>query len=210
MESTVEDTGYESEKQKAWKNFLKMYLVLAVLFLIMFAMRSTVTILQVYVPDISATFSMTEGRLAIIFTIYNITAAIFSLIVGPIIERIGYKIIMYTGMFTYAFAIGLSAIAPQFWLLALAQAIGGIGASFFGPATIAYAGDYFPKEKLSTAIGLIMSSFYVATIVAVPINAYIAELLNWQWGVGVMAILSFLVFVLILFFIPKINILSVS
>ncbi|MGC9778611.1 MAG: MFS transporter [Candidatus Heimdallarchaeota archaeon] len=199
------ENNNNSEKQKAWKNFLKMYLVLAILFLIMFAMRSTVTILQVYVPDISATFAMTEGRIAIIFTIYNLTAALFSLFVGPITERVGYKVIMYTGMFTYAIAIGLSALAVQFWMLALAQSIGGIGASFFGPATIAYAGDYFPKEKISTAIGLIMSSFYVATIVAVPINTYIAELLNWQWAVGVMAILSLLVFILIIMIVPRIK-----
>ncbi len=205
IEISSENNNNNSEKQKAWKNFLKMYLVLAILFLIMFAMRSTVTILQVYVPDISATFAMTEGRIAIIFTIYNLTAALFSLFVGPITERIGYKVIMYTGMITYAIAIGLSALAVQFWMLALAQAIGGIGASFFGPATIAYAGDYFPKEKISTAIGFIMSSFYIATIVAVPINTYIAELLNWQWSVGVMAILSFLVFILIIMIVPRIK-----
>ncbi|MCK5046797.1 MAG: MFS transporter, partial [Candidatus Heimdallarchaeota archaeon] len=56
-----------------------------------------------------------------------------------------------------------------------------------------------------TAIGLIMSSFYVATIVAVPLIALVAEKLSWQWGLGIMAILSFLVFVLILLIVPRIK-----
>ncbi len=192
-------------KQGFWNDFLKIYLVLALLFLVMFTMRATITILQVFVPDISATFYMTEGKLAVIFTIYNMCAAFFSLIIGPLFERIGYKFMIYSGMIIYALAIGISSLAPDFWMIALGQAIGGIGAACFGPAILAYASDYFPKGKSSTAIGIIMSSFYVATIVAVPINTYIASLLDWRWAVGIMAILSFLVAILIILFIPRLK-----
>lgn len=192
-------------KEKNWKSFLKMYLVLGVLFLIMFTMRSTMTSLQMFVPYISATIGEPVKTVAIMFTVYSATAAVFSLLVGPITERIGYKIVMYTGMFVFAVAIMLLAIATKFWLMAFSQAIAGIGGACFGPAAIAYAGDYFPKKKLSTAIGLIMSSFYVATIVAVPLIALVAEKLMWQWGVGIMAILSFIVFVLVLLIVPRIK-----
>ena len=194
-----------SSKEKNWKNFLKMYLVLGVLFLIMFAMRSAVTSLQMFVPYISVTIGEPVEIIVIMFLVYSSTAAIFSLIVGPITERIGYKIVMYAGMFIFAVAIMLLALATKFWILVFGQAIAGIGGACFGPAAIAYAGDYFPKNKLSTAIGLIMSSFYVATIVAVPLIALVAEKLSWQWGLGIMAILSFLVFVLILLIVPRIK-----
>jgi predicted MFS family arabinose efflux permease len=195
------------EDDKFWQKFLRIYLVLALLFLVMFTMRATVTILQVFVPDISSTFTMEEGDLAIIFTIYNITAAVVSLFSGPISERIGYKTMVYAGMFIYAIAIAITAFAPaeHFWVLALGQSFAGIGAAFFGPSNIAYASDYFPKERSSTAIGIIMSSFYVATIVAVPINAYVAQLLNWRWGVGIMAILALLVAILILLLVPRLK-----
>jgi predicted MFS family arabinose efflux permease len=192
-------------KKDFWDNFLKIYLILALLFLVMFTIRATVTIMQVFVPDISLTFEMTEGKLAVIFTIYNMFAAFFSLFVGPLSEKIGYKIMIYSGMFIYAVAIAFSAFAPDFWMIALGQALGGIGAAGFGPAIIAYASDYFPKEKSSTAIGIIMSSFYVATIVAVPINTYVAKLLDWRWAVGIMAILSLLVAILIISFIPRLK-----
>ncbi|MHA1121779.1 MAG: MFS transporter [Candidatus Heimdallarchaeota archaeon] len=192
-------------KEKNWKNFLKIYLVLGVLFLIMFTMRSTVTALQMFVPYISDSIGEPIEIVVIMFIVYSATAAVFSLLVGPLMERIGYKIVMYTGMFIFAVAIMLLAIATSFWLMAFSQAIAGIGGACFGPAAIAYAGDYFPKKKLSTAIGLIMSSFYVATIVAVPLIALVAEKLIWQWGVGIMAILSFIVFVLIMLIVPRIK-----
>ncbi len=206
--STIDtDISNQNVKQNKWKDFLQMYLVLAVLFLVMFTMRATVTILGVLlpdiVPDISSNFLMTESRLAVIFTIYNMTAAFFSLFVGPITERIGYKIILYTGMFIFVLGTAISSFTSQFWVMGLAQGIAGLGAAFFGPATIAFAGEYFPKERKSTAIGIIMSSFYVATIVIVPINSYIAVILSWRWAIGIMGIIGGGVALLLIFIIPK-------
>ncbi|MBN1330759.1 MAG: MFS transporter [Candidatus Heimdallarchaeota archaeon] len=197
----------QNNRKIKWKDFLKMYLVLAILFLIMFTMRATVTILGVLlpdiVPDITSNFIMTESRLAVIFTIYNMTAAFFSLFVGPVTERFGYKIILYSGMFIFSIGTAISSFTTQFWVMGLAQGIAGLGASFFGPATIAFAGEYFPKERISTAIGIIMSSFYVATIIIVPINSYIAALFSWRWAVGIMSIIGGTIAVLIIFIIPK-------
>jgi len=189
----------QQQNGKSWKSFLKVYLVLAVLFFVMFTMRSTVTILQVFVPNLSSAFSVTEGTIAIMFTIYNLSAAFVSLLIGPVVERFGYKLMMFTGMFIFATAVMFSTFATEFWTMAITQAVAGIGAACFGPANIAYAGDYFPKSKRTTAIGLIMSSFYIGSIIAVPINAYVADLLDWRWGVRTMSIFSFLVFLMILF-----------
>jgi len=192
-------------KERNWKKFLKMYLVLGVLFLIMFTMRSTLTGLQMFVPYISLSIGEPVEIIVIMFIIYSSVAAVFSLLVGPITERIGYKIIMNVGMFTFAIAIMLISIAPKFWLMCVGEAIAGFGGACFGTGVIAYAGDYFPKKYLSTAIGLIMSAFYVGTIVAVPLIALVAEKLVWRWGLGIMAILSFIVFVLILLIVPRIK-----
>ncbi|NHJ47890.1 MAG: MFS transporter [Asgard group archaeon] len=195
-----------NKDKKEWKKFLKIYLVLAILFLVMFTMRATVTILQVFVPDMTIFFEMgEEAKLTIIFTIYNMSAAAISLFVGPLSEKIGYKIMIYTGMIVFASAMMISTLAIDFWMLALGQSLAGIGAALFGPSVIAYASDYFPKEKSSTAIGIIMSSFYVATIIVVPINSYIADLLNWRWGVGIMVILGFLVAILIILIVPRLK-----
>lgn len=198
----VED---QQKNDKSWKSFLKVYLVLAVLFFVMFTMRSTVTILQVFVPNLSTSFKVTEGTIAILFAIYNLSAAFVSLLIGPVVERFGYKLMMYIGMFIFATATMFSTFATKFWMMAITQVVAGIGAACFGPANIAYAGDFFPKTKRTTAIGLIMSSFYIGSIVAVPINSYIADLFNWQWGVRTMSIFSFLVFLMILFIIPRIK-----
>ncbi len=202
---TLQIVENQQKNGKSWKSFLKVYLVLIVLFFVMFTMRSTVSILQVFVPNLSNSFEVTEGTIAILFTIYNLSAAFVSLLIGPVVERFGYKLMMYTGMFIFATAVMFSTFATEFWTMAITQVFAGIGAACFGPANIAYAGDYFPKSKRTTAIGLIMSSFYIGSIIAVPINAYVADILDWRWGVRIMAIFSFLVFLMLLFIIPKIK-----
>ncbi|MFW9922101.1 MAG: MFS transporter [Candidatus Thorarchaeota archaeon] len=201
--NTFPDEMRDSPKDEKWKGILKMYMILALLFLVMFTMRATVTILQVFVPDLSTSFKVTEGTVAIAFTIYNLTSAVISLLVGPLSERFGYKVMIYIGMLIFSLGIGLSSFAWEFWIFAIAQALAGVGAACFGPANIAFAGDYFPEERRTSAIGLIMSAFFVSSIIAVPINSYVADILDWQWGVRIMAIIAFLIFVLTLFFIPK-------
>ncbi|MBD3189519.1 MAG: MFS transporter [Candidatus Heimdallarchaeota archaeon] len=186
-----------------WQKFLKYYLILGLLFLVMFTMRATLTMLQIFVPDLSQNFGLSEGRITLVFTIYNISAAGFSLFLGPVTERVGYKISIFLGMFLFGVAMTIIPFAGSFFVLAYAHAQAGLGSALFGPATVAYAGDYFPKKKRTTAIGIIMSAFYVASIIAVPVNSFLSDLIGWRWGVGFMAILCYLVFLLTLSFIPS-------
>ncbi|NHJ03971.1 MAG: MFS transporter [Candidatus Heimdallarchaeota archaeon] len=190
------------QKGISWKNFLQFYLVIAALFLVMFTMRSTVTIFQVFVPDMSYSFDVSEGTIATLFTIYNLSAAVVSLVIGPLADKLGFKVMIFSGMFIFASAVTISTFTTEFWMMASSQTLAGIGAAFFGPANIAYAGDYFPKERRTSAIGVIMSSFYVGSIVAVPINSYVADLLDWRWGIRIMGLFSFFVFIVIIFAIP--------
>ncbi|MHA1244319.1 MAG: MFS transporter [Candidatus Heimdallarchaeota archaeon] len=194
-----------SEENSRWYNFLKIYLVIAILFLVMFTMRSTITMLQIYVPKFVDTFDQTKGNITFMFTIYNLTAAVISFIAGPITKKVGYKLMIFTGMGIFALATGLSVFATKYWMIASCQSLAGFGAALFGPANIAYAGDYFDDKRKATAIGLIMSSFYISSIITAPINSIIADKINWRWGVGMMAIIGLITFILILLLLPKIK-----
>ncbi|MHA1186406.1 MAG: MFS transporter [Candidatus Heimdallarchaeota archaeon] len=194
-----------SEENSRWYNFLKIYLVIAILFLVMFTMRSTITMLQIYVPKFVDTFDQTKGNITFMFTIYNLTAAVISFIAGPITKKVGYKVMIFTGMGIFALATGLSVFATKYWMIASCQSVAGFGAALFGPANIAYAGDYFDDKRKATAIGLIMSSFYISSIITAPINSIIADKINWRWGVGMMAIIGLITFILILLLLPKIK-----
>jgi len=205
-EIRLDNNSSPPQKEKSrWNDFLKIYLIVALLFLVMFTMRSTVTILQIYVPNMGETFNEETGTIAFMFTIYNLTAAIVSFFAGPISKKVGYKVMIFTGIGIFAIGTGLTAFATKYWMIATCQAVAGLGAALFGPANIAYAGDYFDKKRKATAIGLIMSSFYVSSIITAPINSLIADKLSWRWGIGLMAILGFLTFILILLLLPRIK-----
>ncbi len=193
------------EEKSRWHNFLKVYLVVAILFLVMFTMRSTITMLQIYVPKFVDTFDQSKGNITFMFTIYNLTAAVISFIAGPITKKVGYKVMIFTGMGIFALATGLSVFATKYWMIATCQSLAGFGAALFGPANIAYAGDYFDDKRKATAIGLIMSSFYISSIITAPINSIIADKISWRWGVGMMAIIGLITFILILLLLPKIK-----
>ncbi|MHA1125230.1 MAG: MFS transporter [Candidatus Heimdallarchaeota archaeon] len=199
------NTSPSQEDKSRWHDFLKIYLVVAVLFLVMFTMRSTITMLQIYVPKMVETFEETKGTITFMFTIYNLTAAVISFFAGPITKKVGYKVMIFTGMGIFATATGLSAFATEYWMIAVCQSAAGFGAALFGPANIAYAGDYFDEKRKATAIGLIMSSFYISSIITAPINSIIADEISWRWGLGLMAIIALITFILILLLLPRIK-----
>ncbi|MHA1213346.1 MAG: MFS transporter [Candidatus Heimdallarchaeota archaeon] len=204
----IESQENPSQKPKGklkWEKFRKYYLVIFILFLVMFTMRSTVTMLQVFVPELSNEFSKSTGKILLAFTIYNLSTAFFSLILGALTEKIGYKVMITTGMLIFAGATCFTAFAINYWMLVVGQIVAGLGGAMFGPANIAYAGDFLPKEKKASAIGVIMSSFYVSNILAVPINTLAGDILGWQWSVGIMAIFSGVIFIMILLLLPKLK-----
>jgi predicted MFS family arabinose efflux permease len=139
------------------------------------------------------------------FTAYSIAAAVSSFVGGPIIEQIGYKRSIGFGMTFFFFGLTATIFVPFFWLIICSQIIAGSGSAFFGSATIAFAGEYFPEKKKTTAIGIIMSSFYIANITTVPLNAYVADLINWHWGLGILAIFCLIIIVLIFIIVPETN-----
>lgn len=49
----------------------------------------------------------------------------------------------------------------------------GFAAASFGPVSISYVVDFFPKEKRVTAIGFISSSFLISAVFGQVISSYI-------------------------------------
>lgn len=205
--SRIDPNQFEpiDDKTSFWKKFVSLYLVVLILFLVMFTFRATVSTLQVFVPDLATDFGKTEGDILLAFTIYNLSTGFFSIVLGVLTEKIGYKTMIVIGMCIFSFSVLFLAFSVNYVMFIIGQIFGGLGAALFGPANLSYASHYLPKEKKATAIGVIMSSFYISNIIIVPINAYAGDVLGWEWSIIIMAILCFIVFILILTLLPKLR-----
>ncbi len=87
------------------------------------------------------------------------------------------------------------ALATTYHLLVAARFFAGAFGGVVGAVILAIVGDVIPMERRGAAMGMVMSSFSVASIVGVPLGIYIAASYNWHVPFYAIAALSVVILV---------------
>ena len=175
----------------------KRTLVLALLCVASFASVFNNLIIAPILPDISDDLGVRVAVGGLLVTVYAIVGGTTAFFSGPIIDRIGRKPVVVTGMTILTVATGLSAIAPTFGLLMAARALAGLGVACLTPAVFSAVGDYFSYQERGRAMSWVISANTSASIFGVPAGALISGLLSWRLTFVLLGALSVLFTVLL-------------
>ncbi|MEO6034772.1 MAG: MFS transporter [Verrucomicrobiota bacterium] len=141
-------------------------------------------------PQYMRVFKISPAQFGLIVSAYAISAGIAGLAAGFFLDRFDRKpalLWLYAG-----FTLGtlFCSFAPTYPLLVLARAIAGAFGGVVGGIILAIIGDVIPESRRGAAMGMVMSSFSVASICGVPIGLLLASHLNWHVPFLALAILS--------------------
>ena len=144
-------------------------------------------------PQYMRVFNINPGQFGLIVSAYAISAGISGVATGFVLDRFDRKralLVLYLG-----FAVGtlFCALAPNYRLLVAARVVAGAFGGVAGALILAIIGDVIPEERRGAAMGLVMSSFSVASICGVPLGLVLANTLSWHLPFYVLAGLSFLI-----------------
>lgn len=132
-------------------------------------------------PRYIDTFHITTAQFGVIISAYAIAAGISGLTAAFFIDRFDRKkamLTLYTGFTVSTLFCGL---APSYWMLVLARAMAGAFGGVTMGLIMAVVGDVIPEIRRGKAMGIVMSSFSIASIFGVPAGLYLAESMNnWQ------------------------------
>ncbi len=172
-------------------------LILALLCVASFAVVFNNLVMAPLLPDISEDIGVRVAIAGLLVTGYAIAGGIAAVFSGPIIDRLGRKPVVVTGMSILTVATALSAIAPNFLLLLGSRALAGLGVACLTPAVFAAVGDYFDYEERGRAMAWVIAANSSASIFGVPAGAFVSGVLSWRLTFGLLAGIS-VVFVLLL------------
>ncbi len=155
--------------------------ILFSLWLLVFAASAQVIIVSPILPEIEAALGVPEAHLGWLITAYATMLGVFSLVAGPVSDRVGRRTILLIGSTVMAVTLLLHGLATTFWSLLAMRALSGAAGGVLSGAAVAYVGDYFPYERRGWASGWVMSGIAVGQILGIPAGKLLAAAAGYQW-----------------------------
>jgi predicted MFS family arabinose efflux permease len=140
-----------------------------------------------------------------IVSAYGLSAGVTGLFAARTLDRFDRKkslLILFSG-----FAVGtlLCAVARDYTVLLIGRAVAGGFAGVMGASVLTIVSDVFPESRRATAMGVVMSSFSVASIVGIYVGLAIAEQFGWRAPFTVLALLCVPVLMLAWYVLPPLR-----
>ncbi|PJJ55232.1 MFS transporter [Compostimonas suwonensis] len=98
----------------------------------------------------------------------------------------------------------LVAVAPNFWLLLVGRVLLGIALSGYWSMAAAIASQLVPARYLGRALMIVNMGVSMATVVAVPLGAYLGDLWGWRTVFAAIAVLTLIAAVVLLWLLPSV------
>jgi DHA2 family multidrug resistance protein len=170
-----------SDSAQHWKPKSNPWLVAVVVTLGAFMEVLDTTIVNVSLPHIAGSLSVSSDEATWALTTYLVANGIVLTISGSLSRRLGRKryFLICIGAFTLAsFACGL---VTEFWQILLFRALQGFFGGGLQPTQQAIILDHFPPEKRQQAFSLTAIAIIIAPILGPVLGGYLTDTYSWHW-----------------------------
>jgi predicted MFS family arabinose efflux permease len=141
-------------------------------------------------PQYMRVFHIDAGQFGLIVSAYGISAGLAGLAAGFFLDLFDRKQAMLWLFGGFSIGTLFCALAPTYPLLVAARFVAGAFGGVVGAVILAIVGDVVPLERRGAAMGMVMSSFSVSSIIGVPAGLLLATRFNWHVPFFALALLS--------------------
>lgn len=131
------------------------------------------------IPVYTAMFHLSSLDLGIIISAYAIGLVLFSIPLGIIAEKYGYKKLFVLGMFSLAMSCGLFLLVTSSWMLIAGRIVQGISGAATWTTGLALVAKMYPDQQ-GRMIGILMGAVGFGTIAGPPIGGALYEVFGYH------------------------------
>lgn len=131
-------------------------------------------------PDLATALGISTAHIGLLGGSYTAAAAVSGAVGSVVLDRFDRRTALGVAMVGLALGTALGGLATGLVSLLLARIVAGI---FGGPATsvaLAIVTDCVPVERRGRAVGMVMASFSLASVLGVPVGLELAQRVNWR------------------------------
>jgi predicted MFS family arabinose efflux permease len=146
-----------------------------VLFACLFASQSAMLVLSPILVDVAREFGVSTAAAGQLRSISGATGGVTALVVATAARRPGLRELLSAGAALVALGSVVSAAAPSFGVLAVAQGVLGVGVGLLVAVGIAAAWEWPPPHRRPHVLAWTIAGMPVAWIAGMPVVGAVAE-----------------------------------
>jgi len=134
-------------------------------------------ILSLLVPPIMRDLQIDNFAIGLLGGLYfAFFYALMGLPIGRLADRGSRRLIVAAGIFLWSLMTAACGLARNFWHLALARVGVGVGEATLSPCAYSLISDYFPKDRIGTALGVFQCAAFIGAGIAFLVGAQVIDL----------------------------------
>lgn len=157
-------------------------------------------------PQFMRVFHINPTEFSSLVSAYTFSAGIvgfFGALYADHFDRKKFLMFNFTGFILGTF---MCAIAPNFAALLTARIIAGAFGGVLNACVLSMVADLIPFQRRGAAMGVVMSSFSIASVLGVPLGLYVAQLFDWHAAFYLICIVGSIFWTASLFLLPSIKV----
>ena len=160
-----------------------------------FGIGLTEFIIMGLMPEVAATFGVTEAQAGWLITGYALSVTVGALVVTATVTRLPRKQVLLGLLVLFILGNLLDAVAPTYGLMMLGRVIAALcHGAFFGIGSVV-AGAMVAPEKKASAIAIMFTGLTVSNVLGVPLGTFLGQAFGWRstfWAITAIGVIAFI------------------
>ena len=152
-------------------------------------------------PQLSRIFSISPEQFSFLVAAYTFMSGLSGFLATFYADKYDRKKILLYMFLGFMISTLLCGMAPSYTFLVICRSIAGFFGGVMGAQCMSIISDIIPFEKRGTAMGILTTSFSLASILGVPLSLFFSNIFGWH---APFYLLSLTCLVVLYFFIKKI------
>jgi MFS family permease len=131
-------------------------------------------------PFIRDFYGVSYTELGLALTVFNITTALCQTPAGFLVDRIGPRTVLVSGLVLGAICLVVVGMIPSFWLLVAMFALFGVANGVYHPADYAILSQLVSNERAGQAFSIHIFAGFLGTAVTPATMLILQQSLGWQ------------------------------
>ncbi|MCQ6960210.1 multidrug effflux MFS transporter [Mucilaginibacter aquariorum] len=162
--------------------------------------------IDMYLPgfsDIAKSLHTTTENVALSLSSFFIGISAGQLLYGPLLDKYGRKPPLYAGLGLYIIASVGCYFSDSIEMLIVMRFIQAIGSCAATVASIAMVRDIFPVKDSAKVFALLILVLGASPMIAPTVGGYVTAAFGWQLIFIILAVISVLITLAVIFFLPE-------